>query len=541
MTKLISFLFLFLFSLASNFQFKNYNFNLEKGEKNSNNFLYSDSDSYIEFDISNNPYTNDIISLNGTLDKIYKIKCDSSDISIITWNQNEQNDVLFEFSINSNEKEFKTELYFLDNSNTICKNKELYFYNTELGIFISQISNSNNIENYKSYSLEQNLISQVEYDEYNSNLNNDSAIQTTSIFDDKNPVLPDMVIGKFNWTDNNGNIHPLRNCYVELIKQSGNTLTLINKTYTADDGSYFFIVNDSLLKAETSSTPTFIQFTYLFVRIYSKTEHSGVVKSLELKNYYYFDTDTIGILDFTTNLDLIDRSYTFLNNSNDSSYISEAFQIAQALYYGEKYAFEMGNVHPDFENAEYPSPIKENDKASHNNEKGIYFGKYTYCYWDLILHEYGHHLQMMLDISNYEGDIHYSSKPNNNFPLNWGESWPTVFANLVTKYYSAELTGIQYVNDDNYDAPNENNAHVKYSLENLENNIKYGEYCERDIMYVLFDLFDDNTNESFDKIALGHQGFWDLVANSKAYNFYKFTEYILNSSDINFSDYTKLL
>ncbi len=131
-----------MFTITNSFQLKNCNVNLEKREKNSNGILYADSDSnsYIYFDISNNPYTTDIISLNGTLDKIYNIDCTSSDISIITWNQNKQNDVLFEFKINTKEKEFKIELSFLDNSNTFCASKEFYFYNTELGIFISQIS-----------------------------------------------------------------------------------------------------------------------------------------------------------------------------------------------------------------------------------------------------------------------------------------------------------------------------------------------------------------------------------------------------------------
>lgn len=543
MKSLISFLFLFLFTITNSFQLKNCNVNLGKREKNSNEILYADSDSnsYIHFDISNNPYTTDIISLNGTLDKIYNVDCTSSDISIITWDQNKQNDVLFEFKISTKEKEFKIELSFLDSSNTLCANKEFYFYNTELGIFISQISNSNNIENYKSYSLKKELITQAEYDEYNSSINNNSVIQTASTLDNSKLMLPDMVVGKFNWTDGNGNIHPLRNCYVELIKQNGNTLSVVNKTYTTDEGSYSFIVNDGLLKMVNSSSYIFTKLTYLFIRIYSKTEHSGVVKSLNLNNYYYFDTNTIGLIDFTSNLDIIDRSYTFLNNSNDSSYISEAFQITQALYYGEKYAFEIGTVHPDFEKAEYPSQEKEKDGASHSNVNGIYLGQYTYCYWDIILHEYGHHLQAMLDISNYDGMPHYSSKPSNDFALNWGESWPTVFANLVTKYYSSELTGIPYINDDNYDAPNGENIHVTYSLENLENNIKYGEYCERDIMYVLFDLFDENTNESFDKITLGHQGFWNAVKNSKAYNFYQFSKYLLSSNIINSNDYSKLL
>lgn len=504
----------------------------------------SDSNSYIQFDISKNPYKSDLISINGTLDKIYNIKCESNDICIITWDLNEQNDVLFEFKINTTKKEFEIELVFSDSSNTICDKTTLFFNNTEVGIFVSQISNSHNIENYESYLLENELITQIEYDEYNSNINNNSVIQTASILDDFTPKLFNFVVGCFNWTDISGNIHPLKNCYVELIKLTGDTLSVINKSYTSDTGSYIFVLNSNTKDSSNNTIigpTTPIKPIFYFVRIYAKTEHSSVVKSLESNNCYYFDTSLIGLLEFTSNSNFIDRSYTFLNNTDDNSYINEALQITQALFYGEKYAFEMEQTHPDFESVEYPSASIHKQEANHNEKDGIRLGEYTYCYWDVILHEYGHHLQHMLEIVDKKvGGKHTSSKPSEDFNLNWAESWPTVYANLVTKYYANELTGIPYINDDNYDAPNYSNIHWTYSLENLEDNIKYGEYGERDIMYVLFDLFDD-TNENFDNISLGHQEFWNIVADSNAENFYEFSKYVLNSTTINSNDFSKLL
>lgn len=187
-------------------------------------------------------------------------------------------------------------------------------------------------------------------------------------------------------------------------------------------------------------------------------------------------------------------------------------QISQAVYYGEKYAYEMQESHPEFLKIEYPSEKMSVDAGFSKSSEGAFLGKYTFEYWDLILHEYGHHLQYWLEIMNNDGGEHSVYKDCLNkynkdkaMRLSWAEAWPTVFANLVTKYFADDLVGIQYINDDYYDAPNSNNEVWNYSLEsNVYNGTTYalGETFEENIMQVLFDLY-DSKNEDFDNIELG--------------------------------------
>ena len=370
----------------------------------------------------------------------------------------------------------------------------------------------------------------------------------------------DFISGTFKWTDNQGNTYPLKDCYVELIRSEGNNQSVIQNSYTDDSGNYSFLfIADTTVSNTGILTPHFIyKLNKYFVRIYSKTEHSGVVKSLDSNNYYY-DTAGISFSNFiSTTMESFDLSYTFTNDGLEDNYIGRAFEISQTLYYGEKYVYEMSGEHPDFENAEYPNSSINGSSAYHNTIKGISLGEYVYCYWDVILHEYGHHIQEMLNITKNPGlehyalgdDIEYINSNNKKYTkdegirLAWGESWPTVFGNLVTKYYGNELKNIQYINDDNYDAPDENNLRWGHSLENnLYKNkiIKLGEGCEANIMQVLYDLYDDNINEEFDNIALGHKGLWDLVVSSKAYTFYDFASYVYNASNVDANDFSKIL
>lgn len=94
-----------------------------------------------------------------------------------------------------------------------------------------------------------------------------------------------------------------------------------------------------------------------------------------------------------------------------------------------------------------------------------------------------------------------------------------------------------FINDDYYDAPDDNRW--GYSLENDVEDLKYGGYCERDIMFVLFDLFDEGQNENFDKISVGHYGLWQIVSYSWAYTMSDFTKFVSSQTyvDIDWNEF----
>lgn len=78
--------------------------------------------------------------------------------------------------------------------------------------------------------------------------------------------------------------------------------------------------------------------------------------------------------------------------------------------------------------------------------------------------------------------------------------------------------------------------------DDLENAYKVtGEGNEENIMQVLYDLYDDGTNESFDKISIGHKNLWNLVKGSKAKTFSQFANYCYSSTLFTNDEFGKLL
>lgn len=503
--------------------------------------LYGDTEQSerIFLHIDNQPYLGKCISIEFDADRKYDITTDSSTIDIVSFGEKEGK---YYFSFEPMSDYCEGNIFFCSDDRTTVFSSTLYVYRTQFGTFVNQISQRLNSDKYESYRLKKKLITQEEFDLYNAATNSDFV---TEIIKPKkqasilNPMVrPNKLYGGFSWTDSNDNIHPLCFNRVEFLERTDNGIVKLNEALTDENGKYSFTVPE----ATTGSRECFI-------RVFSQGKYSGVVKDLEEEDYYYYDSSSINVTSGMKNKGLVfEKSYTFSKDTLSNNFLSRAMEISQALNYGEKYSYEMTGDHPNYVLAEYPSVHKDHNDAdyigprSDSKTKGIRYGFYTYNYWDLILHEYGHHLQYWLDITDSPGGRHYSNKEDKDPKLAWGESWPTIFANLVTKYYSNVLTGIPYIDDDNYDAP-DSNQRWGYSLENLENGIKYGEKCERDIMYVLFDLFDGfNSSEPFDKVSLNHQGLWDLVYNSAAYTFSEFYEYVINQDiiDINVDDFKNI-
>lgn len=171
----------------------------------------------------------------------------------------------------------------------------------------------------------------------------------------------------------------------------------------------------------------------------------------------------------------------------------------------------------------------------------------SYAAWDVIMHEYGHHVQRTLNITFGEGGNHNSGTNNidrtdvvdstrkeHGTKLAWGESWPTVFAIMAQQYYIEELANIYTVGDSTYT----NYSSINYSIETEE--VFLGEGCERSIMYVLYDLY-DSVNENHDTITLGHQFLWDLVDESNAVTFSAFIQYLYDTDLFSIDELGKLL
>jgi hypothetical protein len=443
------------------------------------------------------------------------------------------------FGLNEEKGECRLELSNSE-SNVIVS---VYGLKTSEGVFLSQVSLSQCQENYQGYLLKEKKISEKDYDRYNSLRNQNSVSESHEM-----PVNAAITLSASNTTTVSGWMNwktdkktfPLRYNYVELVQQQIAGQAVLKSTYTDYNGYYSFSLSDTDV-----STMNILD---TFVRVYAKGQYTGVVKSHILQTKYYYDTDPIkeaSPLMLSGNGTAIGghyyRSATFF--MDDSSNIGRAMQISQALNYGEKYAYAMDGSHPGYVNAQYP---QGDNHGGYENFWGLHLGTYTYKYWDLILHEYGHHLQKWLGITDnpgldhtqYEDDIEKYGKDKGS-RLAWGESWPTVYAILATQYYSGDLNGLEYINDCFYQAPDKNDVMWNDDLENAYK--VTGEGNEENIMQVLYDLYDDGTNESFDKISIGHKNLWNLVKGSKAKTFSQFANYCYSSTLFTNDEFGKLL
>ena len=307
--------------------------------------------------------------------------------------------------------------------------------------------------------------------------------------------------GYLKWIDDYNKEHPLR----QVKMQFNNYIT-----YT-DDNGYFYLRELFTLNGATD----------IVAYAVDENENVQVTDSVQrLYKYVLISSFSISKSSYTLNLPI-----------DMDSESGQAFQILQAVITARDFAKEMMG-------GEMPSPVTVRYPLSThayyyeggtihltNAVKSGY--PHSYASWDLIMHEYGHHIQTeqgngellgkthdsrLLDSADYGKDI--------GIRLAWSESWPTVFGMIAQKYYTTKekvLTDIKTVGDSSYTAYNG----IDYDLNSTP--YKNGESCECSIMAVLWDLFDDDIEEN-DTIALGYQEFWDITTKRGAMTFSDFIQ-----------------
>lgn len=437
----------------------------------------------------------------------------------------------------------------------------IYALNTSNGVFLSTYSYTLAEDNYKAYLLANELITEEEYDSFVYNEStasissqeiNEELVELVDATDDtpedeivyvsytdannktvhskKTKAKKDKTTylkGKVTWVDANKNIHPCINTYIEIYDDQLIGSRKLGSTYTNSNGEYTFTFQND--------TSIFENGYDLFIKAFTRGKNTSVVKSIFWNTVYKIQSGVKSNVStgYTTTINLE------INDDNDAG---KAMQVSQALIYGDKYVTEMNGKPATPCAAQYP----QGDGCYEDLFGNLHITKFAYKFWDVILHEYGHHLQADYGLSNSLGGTHYVSSDNTSkhlklagLNLTWGESWPTVFGLQVSQYYASELKGIPYLNDSDYNAYYGETSSWDYSLENVYH--ASGEGFEDCTQAVLWDLYDNGTNESFDKIALGHKGLWNLMLSSKATTMSGFCNYVYTYGSVNVNDYSKLL
>lgn len=168
----------------------------------------------------------------------------------------------------------------------------------------------------------------------------------------------------------------------------------------------------------------------------------------------------------------------------------------------------------------------------------------SYSSWDVIGHEYGHHVQKCYGITANPGgkhtigsnniDAQYNTKKddgitrkytleeskNRGLKLAWGEGWPTYWSTIAQSTFSADLKTIPTVADTWYTAYNG----VKYNLDSYcdpYTNNSFGDADEIAIQQFLYKISSSETDQ-FDKFYIDSYTLWNIVIENKPHTFYEF-------------------
>ena len=397
----------------------------------------------------------------------------------------------------------------------------LFAIKNDYGVFISEVSLDNARERCYKYAIENDILTEeqaanlfmesykgtaeesvtVEYTTTNmsTNVSTMSAGSETRIY-----------CGYLQWLDDNNVSHPLRKVQVEIYKNIGIIPILLDTTNTNDDGYFEFSI-----PVETDT----------FLKIFAG-DSNAMVKTGLLGAEYYYESD----LSYGAPVGVVSTYHSTFSMDND---LGKAFQISQAVLTARDYAWAMMGEMPTDVSVVYPYDGEIEDTHDPSNTNGCSYNNllktikitgrhpvdhsypHSYASWDVIMHEYGHHIQHEFEIIDHPGGKHDSSQNNadvrgnkdEGIRLAWAESWPTVFSLMAQQYFQIHLLDIDTVANSSYTAYNE----VNYNIETTS--IRLGEACERSIMAVLWDLY-DNVNDEYDTISLGHAEWWNATTKN---------------------------
>ncbi len=329
------------------------------------------------------------------------------------------------------------------------------------------------------------------------------------------------VYGYLYWTDDNNGVHPLIGVMVEIALNQFNY-----STYAYTDSLGYFYVSYSYGGNVSYTTCT------LYIRA-----QNNMVKIIDASGYVACYTDYFQVNNGSS---YNYGSYTFSESQNFG--LGNAMQIFSAMYNYSNYAKELngGNDIPLCK-VYYPyssATIARYSKAS----ESIYLplesnsrpnSPSVHGSWDVIGHEYGHHLQYHFFNQAFSGTHYindssiYAYLDNNNISspvssedktlakiygcgLALSEAWPTFFAISSQDTFSNDIKTVPTVGNSIYEAYNITNS----IYNDMSSTYLYGEACESTIVMLLYHLWDTNNTEDWDNITLSDDYLWDIMSNN---------------------------
>ena len=367
------------------------------------------------------------------------------------------------------------------------------------------------------------------------------------------------IYGYILWTDDYNNTHALQDVTVVVSVDNGSDIM----TRTNSAGFYLinFYVSNPSVGADVDIT---IYSSCSYVRVYQSDEQTP-----------YYKNDNIHMSGYYSDV----YNYTF-TNSVDGNH-SRGMQILAAMQNYYNYASGLVST-CGFDpitlcKAKYPCSnisgcyYDETDDTiylcAENNSSG---DLYVYSSWDVIGHEYGHHLQHCYFNQSFGGSHNFvncdyysllvadqtASLPKYPLPMSdtnkgnlkedgccmaFGESWATFFSLSAQKSFSTDIKQVPTVNNTSYEAYNGLDWDVADLYTSAFNS--GGESTEGVVSSILYNLWDTNNSESWDNITISDVALFSLMHTYNPENLSDFLFRVLSTSSISvsLSDLGKML
>ena len=357
------------------------------------------------------------------------------------------------------------------------------------------------------------------------------------------------VFGYLRWTDDNNVSHPLIGVKVKLTWDAS-----FGEAYTSTNSSGYFYISFSNMWTLSDYG--------CYIHIYAEND---MVKVTNSNSTLYEKTEKLVMMQNGDNYNY--GTYTFSPTQDND--MGRAMQVFSAMYNYSNYAKNLN----DGENIPqcsviYPTNSSETTSYYANSQNVIHLGHEGLEHlngvtvagsWDVIGHEYGHHLQYHYFYHNIGGShiinessiLNYMNNSNyqnmltdeqkreskiNGCMLGMNEAWPTFFAISAQSTFSNDIKTVPTVGDAFYSAYN------FYAPFNIVSTVKKGEACEATIIMFLYHLWDVDNNESWDNISISDDDLWDIMCNHNPSNLSDFVNALYNSSlSFSRSDLGKLL
>ena len=326
------------------------------------------------------------------------------------------------------------------------------------------------------------------------------------------------VNGYIRWKDSAGNIHPADGVNVYIYHQnSSSSYTYLGLVSTNSNGYYS---KDCSYNGTSKN---------ILIKVYS----SGLgisVKDPSLNSSYIYTSDTrTGITGGQT----VTISYT----ASNSTFLGQSIGVHQAMALASRYIYSLDGAYLTTVTVSFPDQ-SEGTSCYIADETKIYVIRQDAFDWDVLEHEYGHHVQYCYNIINSPGGDHSSAlnmadelqDKSEGIRLAWGEGWATYFAINLQKKMSASSLNIPNVGDTRYQETVDST--LDYDIETLESKRTLGEANEATVAAILYDITDgrNTSNTENDYIYCSNKDIWNMTKSNHPTTLSEFVTAFYNST-----------